>query len=307
MSDSRIDQATSLYDCGERPVAIRMLLEVIDTWPAEAPPYDRQRAQLYLASMYHDRGMSQIAFDLLGELERDVDLDLFLRSLLSLVLAKIHLARGNPDLGLDYLGVAANLIDFSVDSTAGADPVYLVCSYHFNCGRYFDAIGKPQKAIEHYLLARDRAISIEHKILATIYLNLANSRAVIGEREKARDDLALAFSVLKNQDIPYAHGLVHYFETLAAFNLFVYDSQEKAIDCLSRISEEVLHNMDEFKRVFDFFGELMIQCHEGKFNLEKLKEIKDYYDDPLIRAYLPSLIAGAPRPGEEVGKVREPE
>jgi hypothetical protein len=35
--------------------------------------------------------------------------------------------------------------------------------------------------------------------------------------------------------------------------------------------------------------------------------IKEYYDDPLIRAYLPSLIAGAPRPGEEVGKITKEE
>lgn len=302
MFDRRIDRAIELYDSGECRAAIRLLLEVIDTWPPDKPPYDRKRAQLYLSSMYFNRGQKQIAMELLGELERDVHLDLFLRSHLSLELAKIHLSRGKTDLCLDYLGLAANLIDFNVGTDEGSDPIYLVCSYHIGCGRYFDKIGKPEKAIEHYLLARDRAISIEHKILATVYINLANSHAVIGERELARSDLALAYSVLKSQETPYAYGLVHYFETLATFNLFIYDSKEKAIHCLSKISEEVVNDMDEFKRVFDFFGELLVQCHGEKFELDKLKAIEKYYDDPLVRAYLPSLIAGAPRPGEEPGR-----
>ncbi len=49
--------------------------------------------------------------------------------------------------------------------------------------------------------------------------------------------------------------------------------------------------------VFDFFAEIMIQRRKGKFDLGKIRQlVKDQGDDPLIKAYLPSLITGAPQP-----------
>jgi len=38
MRDNRIDEATRRYDSGECQTAIEILLEVIDTWPSDAPP-----------------------------------------------------------------------------------------------------------------------------------------------------------------------------------------------------------------------------------------------------------------------------
>jgi len=35
---NRIDEATRRYDSGECQTAIEILLEVIDTWPSDAPP-----------------------------------------------------------------------------------------------------------------------------------------------------------------------------------------------------------------------------------------------------------------------------
>lgn len=307
MTDSRIDEATRRYDGGEFQTAIEMLLEVIDTWPRDAPPGERQRAQLYLATMYRTRGDRHIALELLTGLEKEPDLDPVLRPKVLLEQAKVHRDLGDLPACSGFLRQAEELIDFTVTPETDREQIHLLALYHTTCGRYSQETDNPRRAIEHFLLARDHATTIGHRVLVNLYLNLANSHAVLGERDVARDYLSLAFAALKSLDSPYAYGLVHYFETLATFNLFVYDSREKAIDCLSKISEKMVDNFDDFKRIFDFFGEVLVQHHEGRFDLEKLKRVRDYYDNPLIQAYLPSLIAGAPRPGEEVGKDEESE
>jgi hypothetical protein len=71
---------------------------------------------------------------------------------------------------------------------------------------------------------------------------------------------------------------------------------------LKLLSEKVVNNFAEFRKVFDFFSSIIVQLHEGKIDLEEIREqIKAYGDDPLIKAYLPVLLAGAPPPGIGVG------
>ncbi len=52
-------------------------------------------------------------------------------------------------------------------------------------------------------------------------------------------------------------------------------------------------------KVFDFFSSIIVQLHEGKIDLGKIREsIREYGNDPLIKAYLPVLLTGAPPPGD---------
>ena len=105
---------------------------------------------------------------------------------------------------------------------------------------------------------------------------------------------------LMKLDTPFVYELVNIFETLAVHNLFVAGSQQKAIDALSNISEKVVSNFADFRKVFDFFCSIIVQLHDGNFDLEKIREsIKEYGDDPLIKAYLPVLLTGAPPPGSD--------
>jgi tetratricopeptide (TPR) repeat protein len=305
MTENHIDEAISRYESGDFQAALEMLLEILDGWPDEASSNGRQRAQLYLASIYLNRGKQQIALELLNDLEQRSPLDSILRTNLFLDLARLHLARGDQQACLDYLGKAANLIEFNAGPDTVESQLNLASRYHLYCGRYFDSVGSPPKAMDHYRLARDRAASVEHRSLVTNHHSLANGHARLGQQDLARRSLDQTFSALEEQGQPLLGSQVALFASLSAFDLFVCDSKEEAIERLLGISEKVVHDLSDLRRVFDFFGEVLILRHMGRFGREKLKQLIDRHEgDPLIQAYLPTSTAVASRPGEP--KATEP-
>lgn len=170
----------------------------------------------------------------------------------------------------------------------------------FSQCRYSDAIESLGCSLDHNIAVN--AVEEDPKPFITIYLNLYNCHLALGNIELAKEYLLLARAKMLSLKVPYAHGLIQFFENLATFNLFATGSSHKAIESLMQISEEVVTEFAEFRKVFDFFSSIIVQLHEGKIDVEEVRvRIKEYGDDPLIKAYIPTLLYGAPPPGSDNG------
>lgn len=163
-------------------------------------------------------------------------------------------------------------------------------------GRSHESLTDLQQALDWLIsLSSDRPCI---KDFVVVYINFYNVHMILGNATKAQEYLVLSYAKMKAMDKPNAYGLSLFLENLACYKLFVAGSQREAIDAMGRISEEVVLNFNDIRRDFDFFSSIIVQLHEGKIDVEEIREqIKSYGDDPLIKAYVPTLLYGAPPPG----------
>jgi len=198
------------------------------------------------------------------------------------------------------------IFDLLEEKTPGMDPVHdkVLINFLSARGLLYQYTGRTDEALATFqqkleiIIIRHATIDSSHEFINT-YLNLYNCHMVLGNRDKALEYITLAHARLQSLDKPYAYGLLTFFENLAIHNLFAAGSQNEAINALTNISEKVVKDFADFRQVFDFFSSIIVQLHEGKVDLEKIREsIREYGDDPLIKAYLPVLLAKAPLPGD---------
>jgi len=163
-------------------------------------------------------------------------------------------------------------------------------------GRHEEALADFRQKLE-VIIGRHATADSSHEFITT-YMNLYNCHMVLGNRDKALKYLTLAHARLQSLERPYAYGLLTFFENLAIHNLFAAGSQDEAISALAHISESVVKNFADFRKVFDFFSSIIVQLHEGRVDLEVIRDgIREYGADPLIKTYLPVLLGHAAPPG----------
>ncbi len=305
--DTAVKKAYEKYFSGDVESAITTLRRFLNrqaepTWVSE-----NARAYLNIGVFLRIQGHHEEPLRIYSTLVKASESDVHVRANALVEMAVIHTRAGQPDQAEACFASVCALIDCNQEP--GIDPVHDKVMVHFlnNKGllrltqeRANEALMNLRKSLDHIIAVH--ATEDFSKPFVTAYLNLYYCHMILGNHDQAIEYLLLARAKLMNLDTPFAYELVNIFETLAVHNLFVAGSQQNAIDALSYISEKVVSNFADFRKVFDFFCSIIVQLHDGKIDLEKIREsIREYGNDPLIKAYLPVLLAGAPPPGSDDG------
>lgn len=297
-----IEKAIRRAYLGDFGGAIGLLRQFLDASPAEGSAVERDRARLLVASCFRNHGDYDESLAMLRELAGNPAVDKTLRAHAWIETAINQKCRGDYPQAFQSLDLAERLMDFHVHPGEAYEKDTLFSQYHLCRGNLCYRTGRMEEALQEYLRARDFYLPTGSRYLVNCYLNIANIHAIVGRKGRARECIALALATQRQFGHEHAYGLVHLFEVLASHNLFVYGSEQKAIDSLMQISEEVVKNFGDFSKVFDFFSSILVQLHGGKIDLDVIRKIThEYGDDPLIKDFLPSLLTGCPPPAESAG------
>lgn len=296
-----------LYSLGDLSESLKVAQNALARKPKSAWYTTYGFVYFWTGFIYHMQGLIQEArsvfLDLIGS--EQTERMIRIRSLTEL--AHCHLNEGEHQEARHWFGRAEELLGQSPEP--GVDEEFDRTMAHHLINRSVFEFYQQEfaHAIETANRCHEFIIAIptpddSAKFLITNYLNLVNYHLALGNAAMAREYLQLARATMISTKALFAHGMVHFFENLATYNLFAAGSSTATIDALSEISERSVNNFAEFRRLFDFFSSIIVQLHEGKIDVEEIREqIKAYGDDPLIKAYVPTLLYGAPPPGDESG------
>ncbi len=307
-----LSKAVSLYNLGNLGRAISLLTRCLQGKDEASRHGKLAKATLYLGTLYRFHGRwDQSIKELRGLAESGfvsptnqahayIQLANTYKSLLKYDQSEVCLERANSILCSP---------DYSEDTSDWLKASQL---YHSTLANLLDQQGRSEEALVEYQQSLDILIGLQSvlsckRALINIYLNLYNCRMILGHSDTAIEYLTLAHAQMQTLESPYAYGLIQFFENMAIHNLMAAGSPRAAIKALTNISEEVVSNFADFRKIFDFFSSIIVQLHEGKIYVEEIrKQIKEYGDDPLIKAYIPTLLYGAPPPGSDNGDYDTP-
>ncbi len=302
--EKSLERAVDLYNQGNLDDAITLLKSFLNKKTEEAWFTKYPKATLYLGTLYRFRGDWDEGIGVLLSLSQNLHTNAIdkIHALMQLSLLHISL--------LQYRD-AESLLEQSESGIASleiseTDPqkIRLLQLFHSARASLRDYQGRSREALEHHQESLTLLIQLQpnmdcDRAFIYTYLNLYNCHMILGNKVIATEYIVLAHAKMTALKKPYALGLVQFFDSLASHNLFTAGSQAKAISALSNISEEVVTNFADFRKIFDFFSSIIVQLHEGKVDLEKVREsIREYGNDPLIKAYMPVLLTGAAPPGD---------
>jgi len=300
-----VEKAQNLYSKGDLQGAETLLKETLNRKPKQKWYTIFAGEYLWLGYIQEKRGLKQDARRIYQELIDAEQTRLIVRARAMTCLAQNLNSEGDIEGSHQWLKRAGELLEQSQRSSRSTDHDKAMAQFLSTRSLILYSQERFEEALSgwgrcHEYMSSINASEDFSKHFVTNYLNIFNCHLALGNIPLAKEYLLLARAKLLSLDKPYAHGLVHFFENLATFNLFAAGSTQQTIDSLLQISEKVVNEFDEFRRVFDFFSSLIVQLHDGKIDVGEIREqIKAYGDDPLIKAYIPTLLYGAPPPGSD--------
>lgn len=308
MIHEELQRAVRAFEEGRAGESVEITTQFLRVHPAAADPAQRDRARVYLAAFLRHAGEYDAAADAALAVARGSDSVDWFRPFALVELSIVSRLRHDPRAAERYLDEADALAAGPHAPPDEDDRNCLRAHALHTRAKVLSTLGRHEEAMVRYREARDLMAEWGSATLVNCYVGLAIEATILGRRDEASRYLALAHSTLVTLGRPYAYGLAALFETMAAMQLFVHGSEQGAIDTLMDISEEVVAGYGDFRKVFDVFGELIAGRAEGRFDLDRIRDlVRDYGDDPLITAFLPTLIAGAPRPGDDPVRSHRPD
>jgi tetratricopeptide (TPR) repeat protein len=302
-----LKRSTALADRGNLDSAIAALEGFLRDKSPREQLIDYSRASLYLGFIYHQKGDTAESIQILEKLSESAATDIYIRGHAIDIQIRTQRQLGRYDAAEQCCQQFLQLMEDIDPADSPTEYKKLFADFLSSRAILREHQGRFTEAQEDLGTALEWVISLNShrncsKDFTIIYINLYNLHMLLGNTDQAQEYLVLAHAKMKTLKNPYMYGLTLFLENLATHNLFAACSQREAIAALSHLNEKAVNNFADLRKVFDFFSSIIVQLHDGKIDLEKIREsIREYGDDPLIKAYLPTLLAGAPPPGSDDG------
>jgi tetratricopeptide (TPR) repeat protein len=295
-----IDEAGLQARRGNLQGALAIIQRFLQEEASCTDPRETGRALIYLGALHRKLGNFVQAREALDRLLADSSIGRGLQAQSWIEVALVHWQTRDLEAGFCALDRAEELLDFGKEPETSLERAEVLLRFHMTFGLLLSASDRPQAALSQYELALDHMNRVRSPYRVTCHMNMANMHAVLGDRCRARSHLGIALETMQEIGLENVECMIQLFETLATFNLFVAGCEQKAIDALMSIPEEVVKDFAAYRRVFDFFSSIIVMAREHRFDLPKLLQlVEEYGNDPLIRAYLPVLVTGCAPPAAE--------